>query len=117
MSLQPIDEDKLHQFMGGLVGHMTGAVACWGIWLGDELGLYRVMTGAGPVSAEVVAGKSGCNPRLVREWLDGQAAAGLVAYDPTADSYELGDAGRRIQPVPPGGRDTPQPHPRSPALT
>ena len=26
----------------------------------------------------------------MREWLDGQAAGGLVAYDADADTYELG---------------------------
>jgi hypothetical protein len=29
-------------------------------------------------------------PRLAREWLDGQAAAGLVAYDADTDTYQLG---------------------------
>ena len=32
---------------------------------------------------------SRANPRLVREWLDGQAAAGLIDYDPTADTYAM----------------------------
>ncbi len=61
---------------------MTGGALCFSIWLGDELGLYRALAGAGPLPAEQVAEKAGCHPRLVREWLDGQAAGGLVAYDP-----------------------------------
>ena len=32
-------------------------------------------------TADSVAEKTGCNPRLVREWLDSQAAGGLLAYD------------------------------------
>src|SRR5437667_193980 len=40
-------------------------------------------------NADSVAAKTGCNARLVREWLDAQAAGGLVAYDPAADTYEL----------------------------
>jgi SAM-dependent methyltransferase len=75
--------------MGQMVGHMTGATACLSIWLGDELGLYRVLAGNSPCGADVVAAEAGCNPRLVREWLDGQAAAGLVEFDPDADSYSL----------------------------
>src|SRR5207302_4216506 len=39
--------------------------------------------------AEEVAGKAGCNTRLVRKWLDGQVAGGLVGYDAGADRYEL----------------------------
>jgi len=83
------DEAKLEQFMGQMIGHMTGAALCYSVWLGDELGLYRVMAGAGPMAADEVAGKAGANPRLVREWLDGQAAGGLVSYDGAADRYEL----------------------------
>jgi 2-polyprenyl-3-methyl-5-hydroxy-6-metoxy-1,4-benzoquinol methylase len=85
-----VDEAKLGQFMGQMVGHMTGATACFSIWLGDELGLYRALAGASARSADELAAETGCHPRLVREWLDGQAAAGLVEYDPEADRYSLG---------------------------
>ena len=76
-----VDGAKLEQFMGQMVGHMTGTALCFGIWVGDELGLYRAMAGAGPLTAEDIAAKAGCHPRLVREWLDGQAAGGLIEYD------------------------------------
>ena len=33
-----MEQAKVEQFMGALVGHMTGAALCFGIWLGDELG-------------------------------------------------------------------------------
>jgi 2-polyprenyl-3-methyl-5-hydroxy-6-metoxy-1,4-benzoquinol methylase len=84
-----VDQGKLEAFMGKMIGHMTGSTLCYSIWLGDELGLYRELAGTGPRTADSVAGKTGCNARLVREWLDAQAAGGLVAYDPSADSYEL----------------------------
>ena len=67
MSTTAIDEAKLEQFMGQMVGHMTGATACLSIWLGDELGLYRTLARGGARSAEDLAADSGCNPRLVRE--------------------------------------------------
>lgn len=84
-----IDQGKLEAFMSKMIGHMTGGTICYSIWLGDELGLYREMAGGGPRTADAVAAKTGCNARLVREWLDAQAAGGLVAYDLTADTYEL----------------------------
>jgi SAM-dependent methyltransferase len=84
-----IDEAKLGEFMGQMVGHMTGGVLCFAVWVGDELGLYRALAGAGAMSADDVAGKTGCNRRLVREWLDGQAAGGLIGYDIATDLYEL----------------------------
>src|SRR3954452_3390857 len=75
--------------MGTMVGYMTGGALCFSVWLGDELGLYRAMAGAGALSADDVAKRADCNPRLVREWLDGQVAGGLVGYEAGSDSYEL----------------------------
>ena len=86
---QTVDMNKVEQFMGQMVGYMTGGTVCYGVWLGDELGLYRALAGSGSLTADEVAGKAGCNPRLVREWLDGQVAGGLVGYDPVTDRYEL----------------------------
>src|SRR5262249_8599393 len=84
-----VDPAKLEVLMGRVIGHMNGSALCYSIWLGDELGLYRELAGTGPRNADSVAARTGCNARLVREWLDGQAAGGLVAYDPAADTYEL----------------------------
>ena len=84
-----IDENRLEEFMGRMIGHMTGSAVCYGIWLGDELGLYRGLAEAGPTSAEALAKSTGCHPRLVREWLDGQAAADLVQYEQDSDTYLL----------------------------
>src|SRR5687768_15044940 len=86
---QAIDEAKLEEFMGRMAGYMTGGALCFGVWLGDELGLYRVLSDLGPASADDLAAKSGCNPRLVREWLDGQVAGGLISWDAGTDRYEL----------------------------
>jgi 2-polyprenyl-3-methyl-5-hydroxy-6-metoxy-1,4-benzoquinol methylase len=87
--MKSVDEAKLDEFMGRMIGYMTGGAACFAIWLGDELGLYKILAEAGPASVQLVAARSVCHPRLVREWLDGQAAAGLVDYDATADAYAL----------------------------
>ena len=89
MSTIEIDEAKLDEFMGQMVSNMTGAAICLGAWLGDELGLYRALTAADQQSADDLAATTGCQPRLVREWLDGQAAGGLVDYDVSADTYSL----------------------------
>lgn len=85
-----IDESRLEQLMEQLVGYMTGNAVCLGMWLGDELGFYAELADAGPTKAETLAEKTGCNARLVREWLDSQAAAGLIGYDEKNDTYELG---------------------------
>jgi len=88
-----IDEARLGEFMGLMAGYMTGGALCFAVRLGDELGLYRALAGAGPLTADALADATGCNRRLVREWLDGQAAGGLIGYDPAADAYELSAEG------------------------
>jgi 2-polyprenyl-3-methyl-5-hydroxy-6-metoxy-1,4-benzoquinol methylase len=84
-----IDEARLGEFMGQMAGYMTGGALCFGVWLGDELGLYRALAGAGPQRAGALADATSCNPRLVEEWLDGQVAGGLVGYGQATDTYEL----------------------------
>ena len=87
-----IDEARMGEFMGRMAGYMTGGALCFGVWLGDELGLYRALAG-GAKTADELAAATGCQPRLVREWADGQAAGGLVDFDPDTDSYVLSPEG------------------------
>ena len=84
-----VDEAKLGEFMGQMVGYMTGGALCFAVWVGDELGLYQALAGSGKLTADELAGKTGCNARLVREWLDGQVAGGLIEYDRGDDRYEI----------------------------
>jgi 2-polyprenyl-3-methyl-5-hydroxy-6-metoxy-1,4-benzoquinol methylase len=84
-----VDEARLGEFMSRMVGYMTGGAACFAVWLGDELGLYQALADAGPLTAQAVAARAACHPRLVREWLDGQVASGFVDYDAAADTYSL----------------------------
>ncbi|MBC3436636.1 methyltransferase domain-containing protein [Pseudomonas sp. BW16M2] len=75
-----MDEARLQAFMGKLVGDMGAAATLANVILGDELGLYRAMADSQPVTPEVLAERTGCQPRLVREWLNGQAAAGYLVH-------------------------------------
>ena len=81
-----VDFTKVEGLVGHLVGLMTGSAVSAAVALGERLGLYRAMNGSGPMSADQLARESKCNPRLVREWLDSQAAAGLVAYEASGDT-------------------------------
>ena len=75
-----MDETKLHEFMGKLVNDLGGAALVATIILGEELGLYRAMADGNPIAPNELAEKTGCNERLVREWLNAQAAAGYVEF-------------------------------------
>ena len=82
-----MDEAKLHEFMGKLVTDMGGAAMIATVILGEELGLYRAMADGIPITPEELATKAGCNARLIREWLNAQAAAGYV--EPVGERFRL----------------------------
>ena len=75
-----MDEGKLHDFMGKLVTDMGGAAMLANVILGEELGLYRAMADSQPVTPEALAAKTGCNARLLREWLSAHAASGYMDH-------------------------------------
>src|SRR5437764_6732125 len=75
---------------------MSGGTACLGVWLGAALGLYSAPAQNGPSSADELAAEASTNPRLTREWLDGQAAAGLAEYDADADTYSMSPEGAMV---------------------
>ncbi len=88
---QQIDEAALEAFMGRAVTDMGAIISAPLFLIGEKLGLYKVMAGAGPLTSEEIAERSGAAERMVREWLRNQAAGGYVAYDPETDSYTLSD--------------------------
>jgi SAM-dependent methyltransferase len=73
-----MNEAKLNEFMGKLVTDMGGAAMMASVLVGEELGLYRAMASGEPATPEELAKRTGCNARLIREWLSAQAAAGYV---------------------------------------
>jgi SAM-dependent methyltransferase len=86
-----IDQAKLEKFMGQAVGEIGGAMNAALVIVGDKLGLYKAMAGAGPMTAGEVAQKTGTMERYVREWLSAQAAGGFVTYDAASERFTLPD--------------------------
>jgi hypothetical protein len=86
-----VNESKLNEFMGKALGDMGAAINTALILLGDRLGLYKAMAGAGPMTSAEVAEKTGTAERYVREWLSSQAAGGYVTYDAATQKFTLPD--------------------------
>jgi SAM-dependent methyltransferase len=83
-----MSEAAVMEFVGKAVGDVGALLNGSMVVLGDRLGLYRAMAGAGPITPAELATKTGTHERYVREWLSAQAAAGYVTYD-GAGSFEL----------------------------
>lgn len=85
----PVDQERLESFVHQAVGDLGAAISGLLVHIGDRLGLYKAMAGAGPVTSAGLAARTGTAERYVREWLGNQAAGGYVGYDPNAGTYEL----------------------------
>jgi SAM-dependent methyltransferase len=85
----PLDMQKLEQFVFRAVDEVGATLNTALVVMGDRLGLYRALAGAGPLTPTELAGKTGTAERYVREWLNAQAAGGYVEYDPETGRYTL----------------------------
>jgi 2-polyprenyl-3-methyl-5-hydroxy-6-metoxy-1,4-benzoquinol methylase len=84
-----VDTDKLMQFVFRAVDEVGSTLNSALVVMGDKLGLYRALAGAGQLSAAELAARTGTAERYVREWLNAQAAGGYVTYDPDTGRYAL----------------------------
>ena len=84
-----VNEVKLKAFLEKGIQDVGAALGAALVVLGDKLGLYKAMAGAGPLTPAELAQRTGTTERYVREWLNNQAAGGYVNYDPTTARYTL----------------------------
>jgi len=95
MSEVAIDPDELKRYAFSVWSFKQGEMVSLMIHIGDRLGLYAALDGAGPVSARELADKTGLKERWLLEWLRGQAAARLVTYH-DGDRFELTPVGAAV---------------------
>ena len=86
-----MDEKKIGELAFRVVGDMGGAFAMAQGYLGDRLGLFKAMAGAGPVSSQELADKTGLNERYVREWAEGLVTAEYIDRDPGTGKFIMTD--------------------------
>jgi len=87
--VRPIDEDKMHEFLGKVVGDFGAALSSSLVYIGQKLGLYKALASGEAVTPAELAEKTKTNERYVREWLVDQAAGGYINYDPQSGRYSL----------------------------
>jgi len=84
-----LDPEKLMSFVFRAVDEVGATLNTALVVMGDKLGLYRAMAGAGPLTPGELADRTGTAERYVREWLNAQAAGDFVEYDPESGRYTL----------------------------
>src|SRR3954471_13856691 len=76
-----MNEPTMMDFVGRAVGDVGAMLGGAMVVIGDKLGLYRAMHGAGPFTSAELAARTATSERYVREWLSAQAARGYVTYE------------------------------------
>lgn len=86
-----IDPNKFQGLLGKMLGDVGAAMGGALVVLGDKLGFYKALAGAGPMTPAELAAKTGCAERYVREWMAAQAAAGYIDYDAQTRRFSMSE--------------------------
>ena len=84
-----MDMQKLDAFMGRMVGELGSAINVPLMMIGDRVGLFAGLHGAGWLTPAQLAAKVGADERYVREWLSAMAAGQIVDYNPNDRTFNL----------------------------
>jgi Methyltransferase small domain len=71
-------------FVERLFASALGTMDVFTVYLGDRLGLYRILAEHGPLTASELAERAGMYARYAREWLEQQAATAILEVDDAA---------------------------------
>src|SRR3546814_5151376 len=84
-----LNEEKLHAFVGKMLGDVGGGMSVPTVRLGFRLGLFEALAGGPATARELAARAGGLHERYVREWALAQAANGYIDYDADADRFSI----------------------------
>ncbi len=86
---RPLDEARLGEFVGKMLGDLGGAMSVPTARIGFRLGLFDALAASPATAAELAARAGGLHERYVREWCLAQAANGFIEFDPASDIFSL----------------------------
>jgi 2-polyprenyl-3-methyl-5-hydroxy-6-metoxy-1,4-benzoquinol methylase len=86
-----MNQNKVEELAFRVVGDAAGAFTMALGYIGDRLGLFKAMAGAGPMRSPNLAARTQLNERYVREWLRAMVAAEYIDYDVTTDAYRMSE--------------------------
>jgi 2-polyprenyl-3-methyl-5-hydroxy-6-metoxy-1,4-benzoquinol methylase len=83
------DAERRDALVGRLFNAALGTFDVFSVYLGDRLGLYRALDGLGYATSTELASTTNCDERYIREWLEQQAATGILEVDnPEAEATD-----------------------------
>jgi 2-polyprenyl-3-methyl-5-hydroxy-6-metoxy-1,4-benzoquinol methylase len=70
--------ERRDALVGRLFMNAIGAFDLFSVYIGERLGLYRIMSDEGPLTSAELADAAGIHERYAREWLEQQAASDFL---------------------------------------
>lgn len=89
MCAATFDQAKAEAFGERMLAVLNHAGVALMTSLGHRTGLFDTMDGMPPATTHEIAAAAGLNERYVREWLGTMVTAGIVEFDPAAQTYRL----------------------------
>ena len=80
------EEEQRDALVGRMLNALIGSLELFHVYLGERLGLYRMLANRGPLNAAELATVAGISQRYAREWMEEQAVAGFLNVE--GDSAE-----------------------------
>jgi 2-polyprenyl-3-methyl-5-hydroxy-6-metoxy-1,4-benzoquinol methylase len=84
-----LNESKLEELQGKVIGDVAGSLGLIMAYMGDRLDLYSALAELGTATSQKLADSTGLEERYVREWLQSNAAAGYVNYEPGSSEFSM----------------------------
>ena len=89
VSVDNLNEEKLEQLQGKVIGDVSGAMGLLLSYIGDQLDLYSALSEISPATSDELAASTGLPERYLREWLSANSSGGYVDYDPTTTKFSM----------------------------
>jgi SAM-dependent methyltransferase len=93
ITLTESQEEQRDTFVERLLGATAGVFDIFTIHIGNELGLYRALSGGDWLTSLELAERTGTQERYIREWLEQQTVTGILVVE----DAEAGAAERRFR--------------------
>lgn len=86
-----MNKEKSTAFMQKVVSDLAAGMAVQLVHVGDRVGLFKAMAGAGPVDVATLAQRTGVRERYLEAWLSAMFCSGYVEHDEAAGTWTLPD--------------------------
>lgn len=86
-----MDKAKAQVFMGRVIADLGAAMTVALVHVGDRVGLFKAMAGAGELRREQLEQRTGIHPRYLEEWLAAMLCAGYIEHQAETDTWRLPD--------------------------